>query len=551
MKKVLCVILALATAASVAACSGGSNSGTSSASPSKSGSSEKAAVDPMGKYDPPIEITVVKGFDDPKFDKGDSIDNNPFTRLYSSDLGIKYKYLWTTSGAQFQQKMTLSIASGDLPDFMPLTPQQFNMCLKNGMLADITDVFGQYASEEIKKNFASVPDSMALAKVDGKLMALPQFQGTVDQTQFLWVRQDWLKKLGLPNPKTMDDVYRIMEAFAKDDPDGDGKNDTVGLVAEKGIVEDNWASLLGFFEGFHAYPTGWVKKSDGTLQFGAIQPEAKAALEKLQQLYKDGFLDKEFAVMTPQKSIEALVSEKAGMVYSGLSAPITVKDLSTKNPKAEFVPYPLPSVDGQAASNMIQTTVGTFFGVNKKSKNPEAMIKMMNLMKVKGTDRELSVTKAGNEIWMYNVDLPGVTSPTKNYDCYVDIQEAFSKNDPSKLNAEEKQYYDYIVKYNKGDNSDNMAFGYAKVFGPGQSSGSVIDAYMKNKLMLSSAFGGILSDKNQSKTSILKSLRDETYTKIIMGEEPAEKFDDFVKMWYSQGGTDITKEVNESNGSQK
>ena len=42
------------------------------------------------------------------------------------------------------------------------------------------------------------------------------------------VRQDWLDKLGLTVPKTVDDVYKVAYAFTYNDPDGNGKNDTIG-----------------------------------------------------------------------------------------------------------------------------------------------------------------------------------------------------------------------------------------------------------------------------------------------------------------------------------
>jgi hypothetical protein len=41
----------------------------------------------------------------------------------------------------------------------------------------------------------------------------------------------------------------------------------------------------------------------------------------------------------------------------------------------------------------------------------------------------------------------------------------------------------------------------------------------------------------------------ETYTDIIYGKKPIEAFDEFVENWYSSGGEDITKEVNEWYGS--
>lgn len=43
------------------------------------------------------------------------------------------------------------------------------------------------------------------------------------------VRKDWLDKLGLDVPKTLDDVVEVARAFKNDDPDGNGVDDTWGL----------------------------------------------------------------------------------------------------------------------------------------------------------------------------------------------------------------------------------------------------------------------------------------------------------------------------------
>ena len=93
----------------------------------------------------------------------------------------------------------------------------------------------------------------------------------------------------------MQDVFDIAEAFTKNDPDGNGKNDTYGL----GFQKDIWGGLFGaegIANGFHAYPRTWVKDDNGELVYGSIQPEMKPLFKKLQEFYKDGIIDQEFSV---------------------------------------------------------------------------------------------------------------------------------------------------------------------------------------------------------------------------------------------------------------
>ncbi|VTR30918.1 Lipoprotein lplA [Serratia fonticola] len=46
----------------------------------------------------------------------------------------------------------------------------------------------------------------------------------------LFVRKDWREKLGLPQPKTWQDVATLAKAFTTQDPDGNGKSDTYGFL---------------------------------------------------------------------------------------------------------------------------------------------------------------------------------------------------------------------------------------------------------------------------------------------------------------------------------
>ena len=61
---------------------------------------------------------------------------------------------------------------------------------------------------------------------DGKIYGVfNKFEGGTLPT----VRQDWMEKLNLEEPKTLDDFYNVFKAFKEQDPDGNGKDDTYGL----------------------------------------------------------------------------------------------------------------------------------------------------------------------------------------------------------------------------------------------------------------------------------------------------------------------------------
>jgi len=58
-------------------------------------------------------------------------------------------------------------------------------------------------------------------------------------------------------------------------------------------------------------------------------------------------------------------------------------------------------------------------------------------------------------------------------------------------------------------------------------------------------FVGAPTKTMKLKKSFLDKMEKEIYAKIIYGELPLTEFDVFVEKWHSQGGDDITNEVNE------
>ncbi|MEF3305031.1 extracellular solute-binding protein [Paenibacillus sp. GYB003] len=506
-----------------------------------------APAGPLSKYPTPIEVTTVRSVDASiKFVGSDSIDNNEWTRAYSDELGIKLKYKWiATSGEDSSQKMNVMIASGDLPDIIPVNAIQLKQLVEADLIADLSDVYAKYASPLAKKFMeGNSPEQLNSAKFNGKLMAIPNTNSSIDGASILWVRTDWLKKLGLPEPKTMDDVVKIAEAFAKRDPDGNGKHDTFGLGINKGIGGGGIMGLAGYFNGFHAYPGSWVKDASGNLAYGSILPEVKPALLKLQEMYKAGLLDKEFGVKDGNKTGEDAVAGKIGLYYGAMWNPINPlqkgKDL---DPSMEWGAYPIVSVDAKPARPQVGNPVFAYYAVKKGAKNPEAVMKMVNLFIEKGWGEKQDfdnyfTSKDGIELFKHSPF--NAWSPTKNLEVHLAVVNSLKTGDTSKLNGEQKSTYDKIKKFNEGDNKN---WNQARVFGE-SSSFAVINQYQNHNLPLMSQFFGAPTKTMGEKKATLDKMELETFTKIIMGE-PIEAFDKFVDDWKKLGGADITKEVNE------
>jgi putative aldouronate transport system substrate-binding protein len=546
MNKILICLIFLAAPFCVSVFAGGarqSDAGTSVTLPA-------GPQDPWGKYNPEITIRSAKNIEETRFEAGDTIDKNPWITKNKEDLGINVVWDWTAPNPndQFIQKQTASIAAGQLQDIMVVNAQQLAMLAQSGLIWDLTDIYEAYASPQHKEMMNIDPAQATIAKIGGRLMAMP-YLGSTSDTSVLYVRDDWREKLGLPEPKTINDVLTIADAFVNRDPDGNGQKDTSGLFLAKDLFAARAGRMGEFIEGYHAHPDGWQQDSSGQLVYGAIQPQVKTALGVLADLYKKGYIDQDFGSIDNDRALERVLSGKAGLFYGNFSLPLQIREMENTQPGMKLIPYPLPSANSTPGKKLVNNPVITFYVVNKKFSHPEALIKMLNInyRQSYGPDAEMypfsQSVPNGYSYWQHNLVHTGY--PHKNLKAMQAIRDAFNTGDTGKLDAEQLRYHGHIDRYRKGDTSDPLNWAYERIFGPDKSTYTVMEQYVNNSLILLNGFYGAPTESMAAYESSLKSMRDEVFTKIVMGASPVSDFDAFVANWKRQGGDAITKEVNE------
>lgn len=563
LRKAVSLAMAISMTAALFTACGSQNSTDSSASSAQSttsssaGSSLSANKDPLGKYDPAIDISFVRGIDDdlaanilPKT-PGETLEDNRWTKLYKDELGINVNYAWTVKGNEtsdaYLQKINVTLASGELPDVVLVNPSQLKQLVDSEMVEDMTQYYNDYASEQLKQ-YMSVEGTGNIDSVtfDGKMMAIPETVAMNEGTQYLWIRNDWLKKLNLQPPKAMDDVLKIAEAFTTKDPDGNGKNDTFGLPVTKDLYS-GCMGTEGFFAGYHAYPNMWVEDGSGKLVWGSTLPETKVALQKLADMYKSGQIDKEFGVKDGGKVAETVIAGKFGLDYGAQWNPMYPLISNYNNDKnADWTAYPIVSADDKKVMVPNKFNQTRIFAVKKGYKNPEALVKLFNMHIEKNWGKTadfnkyyMPVENGAVGVWKFS---PVCPSPVfKNLDAFIAIDDARKANDFSTLTGEPKVIQANIEAYEKGD--DTM-WGWMKIYGKDGAFRSMVD-YKNNDQLLKEKFTGAPTKTMAEKKTTLDKMEKEVFIKIIMGSVAIDEFDKFVSDWNKLGGADMTKEVNE------
>ncbi|MBE9916183.1 extracellular solute-binding protein [Paenibacillus donghaensis] len=537
------------------------NTTASSETPSKEEATSSTPPDPMGKYPDTVTVTEVLGYnppEDPRTMQGITPEQNAYLKDLKDMMNIEVKYKWAVPSSQFEQKFSLAMASADLPDIMELDQKNYEKLKNQGMLADLTSAYNDYASPVLKKYMESDGGfAMKTFTSDGKLLAIPAFEDPFLSTQLLWIRKDWLDNLKLQPPKTIDELEKVAEAFVKNDPDQNGKNDTYGIALQKDIFF--WGfDLRGLFNGFGAYPSigdkqsAWIKDSSGKLVPGLIQPEVKTALGKLQQWYKDGVLNKEFALKDENKAVEDITAGKVGISFGEWWYPNWPLNLNVdKDPKAEWIAVQIPGLDGPGKSLVPKIRSNKVYAVNKNMKHPEAAIKMINFYIEMGNKKYMDKNKP-EQGYVYNWFNPRIYNPADIETIYTEVNKALDANQ-TEITLDDENYkhvadvFKATKDYLAGDTKNaSKGINWGQYFSRAAKDGGwgLTRQIKESQAFVNNEFYGLPTPTQVEKGPQLDKLMQESFTKIIMGA-PLDEFDKFVSSWKSLGGDQITQEVND------
>ena len=518
---------------------------------------------PFSKYAETVTVHLGGSMNpNAKIPDGMSYEDNSYTRFLKDDLNIKVVYDWVASSSDYDEKMNLCIGSGTIPEMMNVNATQYRALLKYDMIQPLDQYFEDYASDKLKGFVKSGGEELkkCITNDKGEMMAIPAPSMMVGEMNEMWIRQDWLDKLGLEAPRTWDEMVKVAEAFVTRDPDGNGEDDTIGILGPGNSnhindIGDNQFGLDPLFCSFQSYPQYWLQDEDGTVKYGSIQPETRTALEKIQKLYTDKLIDPEMLVRSNCQ--ETLLSGKVGIFFGPWWSGYTFAD-ATLAGEADWRAYFTPlSEDGNYYTHMPDPT-SKYVVVSKSCKNPEAAFKMISYLVANEqhwTDDGITSSDMScadfYPLWNGYDNADEIEVSTETLEKYlageitmddVDFsQHKLLKSDMEAVKELKKEPYDDFSLDKWNLDSD-----LAKTNLPRLVSLLVGGApYVNDKYIpVYNAYSG-QTETMQAKWANLKKMEEETFAKIIMGKADISEFDTFVKNWKSQGGDQILKEIND------
>lgn len=516
-----------------------------------------AETTPFGRYPEEVIYTLGKmtGMNNSNLPKGDTYEDNGYTRYLKKQLNIQNKDVFEAGeNDNYQETVSMTIASRELPDVMVVNDMEMlQLLVDNDLIEDLTQVYEDCTSSRIKDIYNSYgSEILDNVTFDGKLMALPE-TNIDDGPSLCWLRKDWMDKLGLDAPKTVEDVENIVHEFVQKDPGGNGKGETVGLVCD-----DELTGGCGYsyeyqndiiFASFGAFPKQWIYNKDGEVVYGSVQNEAKAALGKLRQMYQQGTLDNNFLMRESSNIIELIVSGKCGSFFGPWWSPNNpLMSAMQKNPNAEWQPYLIQTDKDGQTSFASQNPNDKYVVVRKGYKHPEIVMKIVSVLFDDLRYDEEDVREM-ERYYQDNVD-PTARPLAINVDykdalmrCYDSLKDAIQgRKKLEDLGLLEGAYYISCSKYldRKKDTSAQKSWEDWAAYASRMTACSVLKKGQTRQVK-SLFFGETKTMK--SNWWRLEELEKKAYLEIVTGQKPLSYFDEFVKEWNRQGGEKIRGEV--------
>lgn len=269
------------------------------------GSLALTACSDGGASEDPLESLDIMA---PFFSPTPPEEDDPIDKALSEIAGLDLSVQWVPNG-DYGAKTNTVLAGDDIPDVMVIQgkDQAFVQTAEAGGFWDLTEHLASGDYPNLVTENAEVQEA---ASVNGKVYGVYRARDVIRHSVIL--RQDWLDNLGLALPETTADLAEIARAFTEDDPDGNGENDTYGMI------NPAWAgfgdgSPYDAIEVWHGSGNVWTEEG-GELVPSFTTPEWSQALQYERDLVANGYVNADYATMDPATWNEPFLNGEGGII---------------------------------------------------------------------------------------------------------------------------------------------------------------------------------------------------------------------------------------------
>ena len=312
-------------------------------------------------------------------------------------LNIKLTILGPASSDDYNTAVNAMLVSGEYPDLLYFDWTQYSggamAGVEDGVIVPVSEI-PEY--KEKVPNWFKVLDEHpevrhGVVEDDGSIVTFCHWEPNIARSAY-WgyaIRKDWLDRLGLEVPTTLDEAYEVLKAFKEQDANGNGDpNDEIPFSCCNwwGTAHPGFDTLAAAFSlkvnVMYRDPqagkiTYWTEYNNGE--------NFKAYVETMRKWYEEGLIDEEFVSQKYDGWTAKITGDKVGMFFCFPdsvgswedSIKQTLKDNAYGNPDDVCIYglVPLKGIDGVPYTYDNDNAMVSFAGANQPTVITTAAVK--------------------------------------------------------------------------------------------------------------------------------------------------------------------------------
>ncbi len=342
---------------------------TACAAPAAAPSATQPASAPTRAPDKPVDIELWFGAS--VSEAGPPPDDWVVYKIVREKLNINLKLVTEPSSQTDQDtKINAAAAANNLPDIFMVNREVLYKLTQQGLVAPV-DKLLPLMPQRAQDHYGDA-NRNKLATWDGLMYGLPD-PGTLPHIDGLVIRKDWLDKLGLKAPTTLDEFLDVAKALTEKDPDGNGKNDTYGFCAYiDGTGLNNPALGTRFDWVFGAYGVAgtWNLADSASFGLNVRNPNFMKAVQFVKRMIDARVIDPDWPTLKKEEFRARWKQGKCGMMHENFAALSTIAnyaDFDKLFPNALWEVLPPPKgPDGKSADG-IEYANARIYAISKKA----------------------------------------------------------------------------------------------------------------------------------------------------------------------------------------
>lgn len=314
----------------------------------------------------PKEFTVFLNSNNMPFDSNWQVWQEAAKRT-----NISLKGTISLSNSNEEEAFNLMMSSGNLADIIGyVDASSLEKLGRDGGMIPLNDLIKEHAPNIQKVLDEDARFRQTAYSLDGNIYQIPKNQ-ELKAAEFWWIRQDWLDKLNLKAPTTVDELHDVLYAFRNEDPNGNGLKDEIPLFDRAGWKQPDeylylWDTSLEF------YPR------DGKMKYEPLEENFKTGVSNMIKWYQEGLIDPEIFTRGASSRDTLLGGDLGGCTHDWVSTANYNSTLQETIPGFQMVAIVPPADQNGVVKERVSRYPGVGWGISSQCKDPVTVIKFMD-----------------------------------------------------------------------------------------------------------------------------------------------------------------------------